>query len=39
MATARATLPDLDTLDTEALKALIFTQHAQLCAHETEIEH
>jgi transposase len=39
MAAARATLPDLDTLDTEALKALIFTQHAQLCAHETEIEH
>jgi transposase len=28
--TLRATLPDLDTLNPEALKALIFTQHEQL---------
>jgi transposase len=39
MATARAALPDLDTLDLEALKALILAQHAELLAHETEIEH
>jgi transposase len=39
MATARTTLPDLDTLDAEALKALVLAQHAQLLAHETEIEH
>jgi transposase len=39
MATAQATRPDLDTLDAEALKALILARHAQLCAHETEIEH
>jgi transposase len=39
MATAQAALPDLDTLDVEALKALILAQHAQLLAHETEIEH
>jgi transposase len=39
MEAARAALPDLDTLDAEALKALILAQHAQLLAHETEIEH
>src|SRR3954452_8255465 len=39
METARVALPDLNTLDTEALKALILVQHAQLRAHETEIEH
>jgi transposase len=39
METAQAALPDLDTLDTEALKALILAQHAQLRAHEAEIEH
>jgi transposase len=39
MEAARAALPDLNTLDAEALKALILAQHAQLLAHETEIEH
>lgn len=33
------TLPDLDLLDPEALKALVREQHAQLLAHEAEIEH
>jgi Transposase C of IS166 homeodomain len=39
MELAQAALPDLDTLDLEALKALILAQHAQLRAHEAEIEH
>src|SRR4051812_331625 len=39
MEAARATLPDLDRLDTEALKALILAQQAQLLSPETEIEH
>jgi transposase len=38
MATAQTALPDLDTLDTEALKALILAQQAQLLTLETEIE-
>jgi transposase len=39
MDTARAALPDLDTLDHAALKALVCEQHAQLLSHEAEIEH
>jgi len=39
MDTARAALPDLDTLDAEALRALVREQHAQLLSHEAEIEH
>ena len=37
--TLRATLPDLDTLDHEALKALIFLQREQLASRDNEIEH
>src|SRR5271157_1760285 len=37
--TLRATLPDLDTLDHEALKALIFLQREQLASRDSEIEH
>lgn len=33
------TLPDLDTLDQEALKALILAQHERLLSREHEIEH
>jgi transposase len=32
------TLPDLNTLDPEALKALVLTQHSELASRETEIE-
>jgi transposase len=39
MEAARAALPDLDTLNAEALKALILAQQAQLLTLETEIEH
>ena len=39
MDTVRAALPDLNTLDPEALKALVREQHAQLLSHEAEIEH
>jgi len=39
MDTAQATLPDLDRLDHEALKALVREQHAQLLSQEAEIEH
>ena len=39
MDAARITLPDLDLLDHEALKALVREQHAQLLSHEAEIEH
>jgi transposase len=33
-----APLPDLDTLDAAALKALIVSQHEQLSSHAAEIE-
>jgi transposase len=36
--THRATLPDLDTLNPEALKALILAQHEQLSSRDEEIE-
>ena len=39
MATARPSLPDLDTLDPEALKTLVREQHTQLLSQEAEIEH
>ena len=39
MEAARATLPDLDALDDEALKGLVREQHAQLLSQEAEIEH
>ncbi|MBV9307838.1 MAG: IS66 family transposase [Acidobacteriaceae bacterium] len=39
METARATLPDLDLLDPEALKTLVREQHTQLLSQEAEIEH
>src|SRR6201998_2191929 len=34
-----ATLPDLDQLDSEALKALILSQREQLASRDAEIEH
>ncbi len=39
MEAARTILPDLDTLDPEALKALVREQHVQLLSQEAEIEH
>jgi len=39
MDTAQTTLPDLDRLDHEALKALVREQHTQLLSQEAEIEH
>jgi transposase len=39
MEAAPPILPDLDTLDTEALKALVREQHTQLLSHEAEITH
>lgn len=38
MTMTRTALPDLSTLDREALQALILAQHDQLLAHEGEIE-
>lgn len=38
MVTARPTLPDLEALDSAALKALILAQHETLVSRETEIE-
>ena len=32
-------LPDLDTLDPAALKAMIYSQHAELLSHQSQIEH
>jgi len=37
--TSRGTLPNLDALDSAALKALIFLQHEQLATRDAEIEH
>jgi transposase len=36
--TSRGTLPNLDALDSAALKALIFLQHEQLASRDAEIE-
>lgn len=36
---SRSTLPDLNTLDADALKALILSQHDQLLSRDHEIEH
>ncbi len=38
MATTERLLPDLETLDTDRLKALIVEQHFQLISHDNEIE-
>jgi hypothetical protein len=35
----RAALPDLNQLDSTALKALILAQHEQLLSRDSEIEH
>jgi transposase len=32
-------LPDLDALDPAALKAMIYSQHAELLSHQSQIEH
>jgi transposase len=39
MVATRTTLPDLNTLDGDALRAMIVAQHDQLLSHRTEIEH
>src|SRR6266542_6729948 len=39
MIVERTTLPDLNTLDADALRAMILAQHEQLLSHESEIEH
>src|SRR5271155_907808 len=39
MAAANHTLPDLDTLNPNELKALIFSQREQLVSRDNEIEH
>ena len=39
MATTQRVLPDLNTMDSDGLKALIVEQHSQLISHDNEIEH
>ncbi len=39
MVIAHSTLPDLDSLDHEALKALVLAKHELLLSRESEIEH
>jgi len=39
MVATRTTLPDLNTMDGDALRAMIVAQHDQLLSHRTEIEH
>ncbi len=39
MVATRTTLPDLNTLDAGALRAMIVAQHEQLLSHRSEIEH
>jgi transposase len=39
MVATPTTLPDLNTLDGDALRAMIVAQHDQLLSHRTEIEH
>jgi len=39
MAASPASLPNLDLLDADGLKALILSQHEQLLSHRSEIEH
>lgn len=36
---ARATLPDLDALDADALRAIVLRQHDQLLSRDHELEH
>ena len=38
MTTAFAALPDLDALDSDALKALVIEKHTEVISHKTEIE-
>jgi transposase len=38
VAPAQAVLPDLNALDSDALKALVIATHAELISHKTEIE-
>jgi transposase len=38
VATIERVLPDLDTLDSDRLKALVVEQHCQLISHDNEIE-
>src|SRR5215471_4729015 len=39
VATTERVLPDLNTMDSDGLKALIVEQHSQLISHDNEIEH
>jgi hypothetical protein len=39
MVAASATMPDLDTLQPDALKAIIVAQQLQLLSNDNEIEH
>jgi transposase len=39
MVATRTTLPDLNTLDADALRAMIVAQHEQLLSHQHEIQH
>jgi transposase len=39
MVAATATMPDLDTLQPDALKAIIAAQQLQLLSNDNEIEH
>ena len=39
MVATRTSLPDLNTLDADALRAMIVAQHEQLLSHRSEIEH
>src|SRR5450755_4970133 len=39
MVATRTTLPDLNPLDADALRAMIVVQHEQLLSHRTEIQH
>src|SRR5262252_1518717 len=38
VATTQRALPDLNTMDSDGLKALIVEQHSQLISHDNEIE-
>jgi len=39
MVVERTTMPDLNTLDADALRAMILVQHEELLSHQSEIEH
>ena len=38
MAPAQAVLPDLNALDSDALKALVIEKHAEIISHKNEID-